>query len=76
MAMPRTTPLTEEGRNNSRLVKDIHGMIKTQKMTIDGLAEDLGIGRTTLYRRLSDPGTFTLNEIRILKKVLPGIQVD
>ena len=74
--MPRTTPLTEEGRNNSRLVKDIHGMIKTQKMTIDGLAEDLGIGRTTLYRRLSDPGTFTLNEIRILKKVLPGIQVD
>jgi len=68
--------LTEEGRNNSRLVKDIHGMIKTQKMTIDGLAEDLGIGRTTLYRRLSDPGTFTLNEIRILKKVLPGIQVD
>lgn len=39
-------------------------------MTIEELADTMGIGRTTLWRRLSNPGTFTLKEITDMSKIL------
>lgn len=39
-------------------------------MTIEELADAIGIGRTTLWRRLSNPGSFTLKEITNISKIL------
>lgn len=74
--MPKTIPLTEEEQKNNRLVQDIYGLMKVHKLTSDDMAEEMGIGRTTFYRRIQYPETFTLREIRALKKTLPEIQVE
>lgn len=51
-------------------------MMKTQRITFEQLAEHLGISVNTMYRRRDNPGTLTLNEQRILRKIFPGLIIQ
>lgn len=67
--MPRAN-LTQDDKHNTLLL----GMIADYKtrghITNVSLAEGLGLSITTYQRRLTDPSTFTLGELRSLRRRL------
>ena len=73
--MPKVKPLTENERKDKAIIEQIAGKMKANRITRKAMADALGISVLTLYRRLENPDTLTLREIRIMEKVLPGLAV-
>lgn len=74
--MPKLRPLTESERLDAAVQKQIYGEMKVARMNTDDVASRIGVTRNTLYRRIKSPETFTLREIRELKKVFPGVVIE
>ncbi|WP_040333589.1 helix-turn-helix domain-containing protein [Bulleidia extructa] len=52
-------------------VKKLKEEMALHKITVDELANQIGIDRTTLYRRFSNDGdTFTVKEVNSISKIL------
>lgn len=52
------------------LTNKIRGRIIELGMSVPEIASSLGIDRSTMYRKLKDPGRFTVSELRKLVSVL------
>jgi transcriptional regulator of acetoin/glycerol metabolism len=74
--MPRVKPLTETARKDKAFLQQLYGAMKVEKTTVEKLAKILGISDKTLYRRMKRPDTFTLGEIRALREIFPGIEIQ
>lgn len=74
--MPRVRPLTETERKNEALVSQIWGCMKVQGFSGETVAEYISIGKNTFYRRMKDPSSFTLGELRSLKKIFPTLNIE
>lgn len=74
--MPKLKPLTESARKDAALAEQLWGKMRTEKISGEQLAQMLGIGKNTFYRRIKCPSDFTLGEIRALKKIFPGIVIE
>ena len=73
--MPRIKPLTETARKDKAFLQQLYGAMKVEKTTAKKLAQVLGISDKTLYRKMHNPDTFTLGEIRTLREIFPGIEI-
>ena len=73
--MPKVKPLTENERRDKAIIEQIAGKMKANRITHKAMADALGISVLTLYRRLENPDTLTLREIRIMERVLPGLAI-
>lgn len=51
-------------------LNELKAEIVRNEMTIEEFADNVGIERTTLWRRFSNPNTFTLEEITRMSKLL------
>lgn len=51
-------------------VNELKAEIVRNNMTTEELSDEIGIDRSTLYRRFHNPDSFTLEEIINIKKVL------
>lgn len=67
--MPRLKP-SETDIENRRTKSIIRKYQEREGLSDPELAKRLGIGGSTLYRRMRDPSFMTLREIRILSKGL------
>lgn len=74
--MPRVKPLTEQERKNRSLREQLVGGMKNEKLTYKRVAEALGISVNTMYRRVENPETLTLREIRGLNQIFPDLIVE
>lgn len=74
--MPKVKPLTENERKNRAIVEQVEGKMKLHRITHKAMAAALGISIPTLYRRLDEPDTLTIREVRIMMKLLPGLSVE
>lgn len=74
--MPKVKPLTENERKNRAIVEQVEGKMKLNKITHKAMAAALGISIPTLYRRLDEPDSLTIREVRIMTKLLPGLSVE
>ena len=74
--MPRVKPLTEQERKNRNLREQLVGGMKNENLTYKSVAESLGISVNTMYRRVENPETLTLREIRILNQIFPDLIVE
>lgn len=74
--MPRVSPLTEIDRKNRSLREQLVGGMKNEKLTYKRVAEALGISVNTMYRRVENPETLTLREIRGLNQIFPDLIVE
>jgi|GEM_PF-4777759 len=74
--MPKVRPLTETARKDENLSKQLWGEMKVAKVSGEQLAQTLGIGKNTFYRRMKKPSTFTLGELRALQKIFPNIVIE
>ena len=74
--MPKVKPLTENERRNAEISAQIYGRIRTEKTNGEEVAKRLGIGKNTFYKRVKHPEQFTLNDIRTLQKIFPGIMIQ
>lgn len=74
--MPRVKPLTEQERKNRNLREQLIGGMKNEKLTYKRVAEALGISVNTMYRRVENPETLTLREIRGLNQIFPDLIVE
>lgn len=53
---------------NTRLIRE---KVKSKGLSLEELANDIGIDRSTLYRKLQDDGeTFKVSEMKLLISVL------
>ena len=66
----------ENAKMNAKLISDLYACAEANGLKLDDLAEKLDIGRSTMYRRIEFPGSFKLDEIRRLKRLFPGIEVE
>lgn len=73
--MPKIRPLTETDRKNIVLVAEIARGMAYYKKKNEEMAEALGMSNTTWARRKKYPGTFTLEELRKIKNMLPGTEI-
>ena len=74
--MPKIRPLTESERLDKSIKEQLCGKMHVEHMNGEELALKIGVTRNTLYRRIKSPETFTLREIRELKKVFPGVVIE
>lgn len=74
--MPKVKPLTENERKNRAIIEQIEGKMKAGRITHKAMAAALGISLPTLYRRLDEPDSLTIREVRIMTKLLPGLSVE
>lgn len=52
-------------------INKLRGLMKEKGFTVDQLAIETGINRSTLYRRLKDGGAeFTLEEVAAIRRAL------
>ena len=51
-------------------VNELKADIVRNGMSIEGLADALGIARTTLWRKFNNPNSFTLEEITKIGEIL------
>lgn len=51
-------------------VNELKAEIVRNEMSIEGLADAIGIGRTTLWRKFNNPDNFTLEEITKIGEIL------
>ena len=74
--MPRIKPLTIEERKNAAIRGEIAKHMAETGTSIPHIAEMLKISNATLYRKLRNPGSFTLKEVRCLRNLFPGINIE
>ena len=74
--MPKVKPLTENERKDRAIIEQVEGKMKACKITHKAMAAALGISIPTLYRRLDEPDSLTIREVRIITKMLPGIAIE
>ena len=74
--MPKVKPLTENERKDREIVEQVEGKMKACRITHKAMADALGISVQTLYRRISNPDTLTIREVRIMAKLLPGLAIE
>lgn len=51
-------------------LNELKAEIVRNGLTIEQLADEMGIGRTTLWRKFSNPNNFTLKEITDIGEIL------
>lgn len=73
--MPRIAPLTEEERRNMEFRGELARAMKITRWGNEKTANALGVTVKTLIDRKNHPEKLTLREIRILRKVFPGINI-
>ena len=74
--MPRIAPITEEERRNLAIRGELARAMKMTQWGNQKTADALGVTVKTLITRKNHPETLTLREIRILRKVFPGIEIS
>lgn len=74
--MPKVRPLTENERKDLAVREQLIGKMQTRHINGETLAEMVGVSRNTMYRRIKEPDTLTLKEIREIKKAFPGIVIE
>lgn len=74
--MPRVKPLTENERKDLAVREQLIGKMQVRHINGETLAEMVGVSRNTMYRRIKEPDTLTLKEIREIKKAFPGIVIE
>ena len=74
--MPRVRPLTETDRKNQHVTAQITGMMKAQHIKQTELAAIIHCCPSTVYRRITNPETLTLAEIRRLKEIFPELVIE
>ena len=74
--MPKVRPLTQQQRekaeddaNNEYIRQQILGILAYCGITQTTLAPSMGITRPTLHRRMKDPSTFTLSDLRKIRRI-------
>lgn len=67
--MPRAY-LTQEDRFDLRFLAMIAAYKSEYHLDNEALAAVMGLSQQTLYRRLKDPGSFTLSEMRKMRQKL------
>lgn len=74
--MPRVKALTEADRLNRKVQGAIEaGMTENGIRNLDELGERMGMSHGTIYNRMKRPETWTVGEIRKLKRIMPGIEI-
>lgn len=75
--MPRVRALTIERRErertenlNSILVAEIYSFCKINGMSLEDVAEKIGISTSSMYNRVRRPESFRLNELRALQRLM------
>lgn len=74
--MPRIKPLTETELKNRKIMAELAAQMAFEKKKAVDVARYLGMSPTTFSRRKNDPGTFTVRELRDLKKIFPGMVIE
>lgn len=74
--MPRIKPLTETELKNRKIMAELAAQMAFEKKKAADVARYLGMSQTTFSRRKNDPGTFTVRELRDLKKIFPGMVIE
>ena len=74
--MPKVKPLTENERLDKAIAEQVSGKMHTARMSRQDMALALGISVPTLYRRMDNPEELTLREIRIMRRMFPGIVIE
>lgn len=74
--MPRVKPITEADRKNAIVRGSLKDFMERQNVDDKSLADLLGVSLSTLYNRKNDPSSLKLGEIRKLRKLFPGIQIE
>ncbi len=57
---------SEIAYQNSLIVEKVRGRMIAQRIPVPTMARRLGMSVTTFHRRMDDPATFTLQELRKL----------
>lgn len=74
--MPRIKPLTETELKNRKIMAELAAQMAFEKKKAVDVARYLGMSQTTFSRRKNDPGTFTVRELRDLKKIFPRMVIE
>lgn len=74
--MPKVKPLTENERLDKAIAEQVSGKMHTARMSRQDMAFALGISVPTLYRRMDNPEELTLREIRIIRRMFPGVEIE
>jgi hypothetical protein len=73
--MPRIKYLTEMEAKDRKIAAAIQGAMVFNKKDNGQMAEAMGMTYPTWLRRVKEPGKFTIEEIRRMKRVLPGLEL-
>ena len=73
--MPRIKPLTQAEEKNRKLMSSILGQMGYEGKNHKQMAEAIGMEYHTWLNRKKNPGKFTVEEIRRIKRVLPGLEL-
>lgn len=74
--MPRIAPLTEEERRNTEIRGELARAMVVTHWDNEKTADALGISVKTLIDRKNHPEKLNLREIRILRRIFPGINIS
>lgn len=73
--MPKVKSQTQKEQMNRDFKAKVAGQMKVEHMSNVALSKNLGIHERTFRRKLDNPDTFTLGEIRALREIFPGIEI-
>jgi hypothetical protein len=73
--MPRIKPLTQAEDKDRKLLAAITGAMAYEGKGNKQMAETMGMTYPTWRSRMKTPGKFTVEEIRRMKRVLPGLEL-
>lgn len=72
--MPRIKPLTMAEQRKKDFDSELAYALKYDCKNVTQVYESIGFSRTTWYRRRKRPETFTMDELRKMKRILPSFQ--
>ena len=73
--MPRIKPLTQEDEKNRKLAASILGQMGYEGKNHKQMAEAIGMKYPTWLNRMKNPGKFTVEELRKMRRILPGLEI-
>ena len=74
--MPRIRPLTETERKNQSVTIQLVGRMKVEKVPGEKMAALMGVSLRTFYRKRDNPECLTLKDIRTIRQIFPGIEIE
>lgn len=74
--MPRVKKLTEMERDNAKVRGALVGKMAEYGYSRKRMADTLGMSINTFRTRVQNPDTLTLGEIRRLKRMMPGLEIN